>query len=78
MQRTLSRRDFLKAAAMTSGAAALAACVAPAPDADGGESEAAMAPVELQWWSFGLGLPGDLSSRTGPGSRRGPTSTPTI
>ena len=60
MQRALSRRDFLKAAAMTSGAVALAACVAPAPDADGGESEAAMAPVELQWWSFGLGLPGDL------------------
>ena len=60
MQRSLSRRDFLKAAAMTSGAAALAACVAPAPGDDGGESEAAMAPVELQWWSFGLGLPGDL------------------
>ncbi len=60
MQRSLSRRDFLKAAAMTSGGAALAACVAPAPGADGGESEAAMAPVELQWWSFGLGLPGDL------------------
>ncbi len=61
MQRTLSRRDFLKAAALTGGAAALAACAAPvAPGSDGAESEAAMAPVEIQWWSFPLGLPGDI------------------
>ena len=61
MQRKLSRRDFLKTAALTGGAAALAACVAPAaPGSEGAESEAAMAPVEIQWWSFPLGLPGDI------------------
>ncbi len=61
MQRSLSRRDFLKTAALTGGAAALAACVAPAaPGSEGAESEAAMAPVEIQWWSFPLGLPGDI------------------
>ena len=60
MQRTLSRRDFLKAAAMTGGAAALAACVAPAAPGSDGESEVAAAPVEIQWWSFPLGLPGDI------------------
>lgn len=61
MQRTLSRRDFLKAAALTGGAAALAACAAPvAPGSDGAESEAAMAPVEIQWWSFPIGLPSDI------------------
>ena len=61
MQRNLSRRDFLKTAALTGGAAALAACVAPAaPGSEGAESEVAMAPVEIQWWSFPLGLPGDI------------------
>ena len=61
MQQKLSRRDFLKTAALTGGAAALAACVAPAaPGSEGAESEAAMAPVEIQWWSFPLGLPGDI------------------
>ncbi len=61
MQRNLSRRDFLKTAALTGGAAALAACVAPAaPGSEGAESKVAMAPVEIQWWSFPLGLPGDI------------------
>ncbi len=61
MQRNLSRRDFLKTAALTGGAAALAACVAPAaPGSEGAESEVAMAPVEIQWWSFPLGLPSDI------------------
>ena len=61
MQRVLSRREFLKAAALTGGAAALAACVAPqTPDATSEEGEVAAAPVEIQWWSFPLGLPSDI------------------
>ncbi len=59
MQRSLSRRKFLKAAALSSGAVVLAACTPPqAPGA--GEGEALAAPVEIQWWSFPLGLPGEL------------------
>lgn len=61
MQKVLSRREFLKAAALTSGVAAVAACTLPqTPGPTTGESAAQAAPVELQWWSFPLGLPGDL------------------
>lgn len=59
----ISRRHFLKVGSITAGAALLAAC-APAQSpgaAPAGEGAAAQAaPVELQWWSFGLGLPPDL------------------
>ena len=73
MQRVLSRREFLKAAALTGGAAALAACVAPqTPDATSEEGEVAAAPVEIQWWSFPLGLPSDIPFHMARGSKTGP------
>jgi len=57
----LSRRGFLKATGLLAGTAILAACTAVQAPASGG---AAAAPdgekVELQWWSFALGLPPDL------------------
>jgi ABC-type glycerol-3-phosphate transport system substrate-binding protein len=62
MQGALSRRKFLKGTALAGGAIILAACApAQAPGAaTAGEGAAAQAaPVELQWWSFGLGLPPD-------------------
>jgi len=62
MRNGMSRREFLKVTALTSGAFALAACApAPAPGAttatEGGAAQAAA--VELQWWSFPLGLPAE-------------------
>lgn len=61
MSTTLSRRNLLKIGAWSTGAALLAACApAVAPSTGGGSGAAQAAPVELQWWSFGLGLPPDL------------------
>lgn len=63
MSQLMSRRSFLKVTSFTTGAALLAACVpAQGPgEATGSEGAGAQAaPVELQWWSFGLGLPPDL------------------
>ena len=61
MQKVLSRREFLKAAALTSGIAAVAACTPPQlTGSTTGESAVQAAPVELQWWSFPLGLPPDV------------------
>lgn len=57
----LSRRGFLKATGLLGGAALLAACAPVQTPATGGAaSEPSAAQVELQWWSFGLGLPPDL------------------
>jgi len=57
---TLSRRGFLQMAGMAVGGAMLAGCAAvTAPGASEGGAPAAEQ-VELQWWSFGLGLPADL------------------
>lgn len=63
MQKAMSRRNFLKLTGFVGSAAALVACVAaPAPGATGGNAGAAPAgaKVDLQWWSFPLGLPQDL------------------
>jgi ABC-type glycerol-3-phosphate transport system substrate-binding protein len=63
MQNTVSRREFLKMAALGSGAALLAACVPATPaiaPAAGETAPAAKEALEIQWWSFGLGLPSDI------------------
>ncbi|MCB0185290.1 MAG: extracellular solute-binding protein [Caldilineaceae bacterium] len=61
MKDRLSRREFLKVATVSSSAIMLAACTTTtAPGAASSEGSAAgVAPVELQWWSFPLGLPAD-------------------
>ena len=59
----MSRREFLKITGFVGASAALAACVpAPAPGAtsSGAGAAPAGAKVELQWWSFPLGLPEKL------------------
>lgn len=57
---SLSRRDFLRMTGVTAAGAVLVACQ-PAMVQQGatdGEAPAA-APVDLAWWSFGLGLPSE-------------------
>lgn len=59
----MSRREFLRITGFVGASAALAACVpAAAPGAAGTGAAAAPAgaKVELQWWSFPLGLPDKL------------------
>lgn len=66
--RNPSRREFLKLAAIAAASTGLAACApqpAAAPPAQAPKAEAPKAApppaaaVELQWWSFALGLPSD-------------------
>jgi multiple sugar transport system substrate-binding protein len=69
MQNSLSRRSFLRGAAMGAGVLALAACAAPpapsggqaAPAEGEGGAAAAAAPVTLTWWDY----MGDSTSANG-------------
>src|SRR3954447_7910861 len=56
----LSRRGFLKATGLMAGAAILAACTPVQAPSSGSAAAPGAEKVELQWWSFALGLPPDL------------------
>ena len=51
MSQQYSRRTFLKAAGLSAGALALAACAAPVASPEGGSEPGAAAASELKFWT---------------------------